>query len=205
LINKITLCTSSSKGVPVKEAFYPISSPFSKSTFEVVVPSSETAGSKMYSIMSKLSLGDEIAFKLGKNNMLHSGSDTPIHCLTMVASGAGIIPLIQLLRRIFTGSSFNIDRCELLWINSKKEDFILNGEVEKFELDHGDKFVCARVLDSAMESNEYELNQDIQESLPAYEDGRVALLSASSEPLTTKFADALERLQYPSSDVLLLT
>lgn len=201
---KIILCTSNSKGSPVKEALYPISSPFSKSTFEVVMPSTETDSSSIFNSLSKLSLGDEIAFKLGKNSLNYSGSETPIQSLTMIASGTGIVPLIQLLRRLFTNSNYNIDRCELLWINSKKEDFILNGEVEKFEADYEDKFVCARVLDGAMESNDYELNQNMQDSLPGYEGGRVALLSAP-EPLTTKFVEVLEQLQYPSSDVILLT
>ncbi len=113
--------------------------------------------------------------------------------------------MLQLLRRILKGDLFQIDSCELLWINSSKEDFIYNAEVEKLESEHGGKFSVARVLDVNVESENTMLNPRLIESLPLYESGRVSLI-AGDEILKNKFVTAFsERLGYSNDNIVTLS
>ena len=184
----------------MKSSFYPLSSQYSKSTFEIIVP---TGANPIHTLLSSLALGDEVAFKIGKNELVYRGDEVDIKSFTLVACGAGILPVVQFLRRILLNKEFHIEQCELLWINEKRDDFLFmcNNELEKLEAEHEKVFSCARVLDTTLISSSTDLNDRIQDALPTYEDSRVALI-AGPNIVNTKFSKALEAAGYPLADII---
>lgn len=152
-------------------------------------------------LLPSLTYGDEIAYKPGKNVLEYIGYENPIRFLTIIASGTGIVPILEFLKRILSNDEFHIERCELLWINDSKEDFIFNAEVEKLETENYDRFFCARVLDQDITAENSLLNDKVRSSLPLAEPGRVAIIAAPNI-VANKFKPALDSLIYTGENIM---
>jgi hypothetical protein len=212
----------------VKDNFYFLSSTYSRSTFEVVLPSSHSAHSltshrlanqlpialletlnaqenDMKSVLDSLNQGDTMSFKVDNvNSLQYNGGEQKIRNLTLVASGEGIIPILQLLRRLLLGDIFDIESCGLLWINPTSDSFLFNHQFEALEKDFGKKFTVARVLDQNINSEKSQLNSKIIDSFPEVENGRVVMISAN--PIVKeKFMKMLKNeLLYSEKDIGLI-
>ena len=177
---------------------------------EVIVPTNNSSGATedthavMRSLLSELQLGDEVAIKVDSSTALkYAGADDPIRSLTLIASGIGIVPVIQLLRKVYKEKGFQLDSCEVLWINSKKEDFIFAPELDKMENQFTDSLSIVRVLDVNVGSESTVLNPKLVESLPLYEPGRVSVIAANKE-ISNKFSNALiEKLNFSKNNIVI--
>jgi NAD(P)H-flavin reductase len=199
---KVILCTVDDSGRPIKEEFFPSLFPLDDKHFGVVSRIAKLSKVDNTSqLICTIANGDELAFRPGQNGVDNKSKQNPIRSLTIIAAGSGIIPILNLLKKTLGNSDFNIERCELLWINDSKEDFIFNNEVEKLEMGFGDRFLCARVLDVAIGAKDSILNQKVRESLPLAEEGRVAIVAAPSI-VTKKFKPALDSLAYSAEDII---
>lgn len=196
------MCTVDDSGRPIKEEFFPSLFPLDNKHFGVVSRIAKLSkGDNTSQLIFTIANGDELAFRPGQNEMDNKSKQNPIRSLTIIAAGSGIIPILNLLKKTLGNSDFNIERCELLWINDSKEDFIFNNEVERLEMEFGDRFLCARVLDVAIGAKDSILNQKVRESLPLAEEGRVAIVAAPSI-VTKKFIPALDSLAYSAEDII---
>jgi hypothetical protein len=108
-------------------------------TLEVLVsatnPSLRTFSSALSHINTQLKSKDEpqvLALRKGENTLDYKGSDA-IRSLSLVASGLGIIPIVQILRSVLMTEDVAVDNIDLLWINDNKDDFLLSNEVEILE------------------------------------------------------------------------
>jgi ferredoxin-NADP reductase len=158
---------------------------------------------KLSTLLPTLTFGDEVAVKTGSNIFEYRGPEASIRFLTIVASGLGIVPIIELLQRVLSGEEYDVERCELLWINDSKEDFVFNSEIERLENLHPDKFLCARVLDQAITLEDSVLNNKVRDALPLSESGRVAIIS-STPTVSTKIQKALDALTYQSENIMII-
>jgi ferredoxin-NADP reductase len=156
---------------------------------------------KLSQLLPSLTYGDEVAVKYGENVLNYKGSENPIKHLTIVASGVGIVPVLDIIKRILGDSDYEIEGCELLWINDSEEDFIFNKEVEKLEHLYPDQFSCARVLDHAVTDKDSILDARVENALPLSEPGRVALVAAP-HTVSQKFKPVLDALVYPPQNVI---
>lgn len=196
------MCSVDERGNPVKEEFYPTVFQMDRNHLGVVSRIFKRSNDdKLSTLLPSLAYGDEIAFKPGPNVLQYKGSENPIKFLTIVASGTGIIPILDILKRVLNDDEFEVDSCELLWINDSKEDFIFNNEIEKLENAHGDRFFCARVLDEDITTEESVLNDKVRDSLPLAEPGRVAIVAAPAT-VANKFKPALDSLIYQQQNVM---
>lgn len=186
----------------MKEEFFPSLFPVDNKHFGIVsrVGSIPNEGN-ISELLSTVTSGDELAYKPGQNELQYRGKQYPIRCLTIITAGIGIIPVLNILKKTLGNMDFNIERCELLWINDSKEEFIFNNEVEKLEKEFEDRFLCARVLDVAIGVKDSILNQKVRDSLPFAEPGRVAIVAAPSV-VAKKFKPALDSLAYSAEDII---
>jgi NAD(P)H-flavin reductase len=199
---KVILCSTDDSGKPMKEEFFPSLFPMDNKHFGIVsrIGSKPNKGN-ISELLSTVNSGDELAYKPGQNELQYRGKQYPIRCLTIIAAGIGIIPVLNILKKTLGNMDFNIERCELLWINDSKEEFIFNNEVEKLEKEFEDRFLCARVLDVAIGAKDSILNQKVRDSLPFAEPGRVAIVAAPSI-VAKKFKPALDSLAYSTEDII---
>ena len=52
--------------------------------------------------LEKAEVGDELAFKSGKYKLNYQGTDESINSLTIIGSGLGISPVLQIVRGMHT-------------------------------------------------------------------------------------------------------
>jgi NAD(P)H-flavin reductase len=161
----------------------------------------------MSTILSSLALDDEIAFKLDSHSFFkYKGEEDPIEHLTLIASDVGIVPVIQLLKRIFKDQLFNIENCDLLWINPTKESFILSHEMDKLEKEYGDKLRVAKIQDTHInDDNSTTIHYKLQDVIPHYQYGRISIVSSGNKNVLKKFDSVLSRsLNYSKENILLV-
>lgn len=199
---QIVLAAEDSRGIPLRESMFPCTTTLPKNQFGVVTRIfKRSKDDHLSALLPTLAFGDEVAFKVGENVYEYSGPEDPIRHLTVVASGLGIVPVLELLQRVLTGAEFEVSSCELLWINDSKEDFIFNTEIEKLELEYPEKFFVARVLDQDISYEDSVLNDKVQDALPLNEVARVAIIAAP-DTIADKFTSALEGLQYSQENIM---
>lgn len=141
-----------------------------------------------------------VAFRKGENVIDYRGNET-IRSLFIVASGLGIVPILQVLKTVFTSDDFAMDKCHMLWINDKKDDFILDEEVAYFEDSNPDNLEVLRVANPDIHIEDSPLNPDIKAVLGNYTTGSVAMI-AGSVSIAEKFIPSFEALQYPAENII---
>jgi ferredoxin-NADP reductase len=125
-----------------------------------------------------LSIGDEIGFKSGKNRLVYKGKEDPINGISIIVSGLGICAALQILRSILVDADTTVQDIELLWINEKKNEFILNKELEILEANYPDVLFVNRVIDNDIANMEVPMNESIRDAISPYEYGRIVIICA---------------------------
>lgn len=201
--HQVVLCSTDSYGNPIKEDFYPSTLNIGENHFGVLTRIfKRSKDDRLSLLLPTLTHGDEAAYKVGSNIFDYRGPENPIRFMTIVASGVGIVPILELLQRVLTRTDeFNVESVELLWINDSKEDFVFNHAVEHLEAEHPERFFCARVLDQDIGAEDSVLNDKVRDSLPLAETGRVAIVAAPST-IAAKFRSALDSLIYRSDNIM---
>lgn len=133
--------------------------------------------------------------------MAYRGTEE-IRSLQLVCGGLGVVPLLSLLQRVFNPNpDLEIERCNLLWINDSKDDFLMLDEVSQLEQRAQDRFSCVRIMDADILVEERALNPNVRDEMAVYAPGSVAIVAAPPA-IANKFLAALEELQYPPANVV---
>lgn len=85
---------------------------------------------------------------LGKYKLNYQGSDEAITSMTIIGSGLGIAPVLQIVRGILSDPDTTVNDIEFLWMNEDKLDFIFQEEIESLELKHIEKFFTTKLLEN---------------------------------------------------------
>lgn len=195
------MCLVDSRDRVLKESYFPVSSIGTRGFFDILVKRGGNEASTFVRSLETLALGDELAFKGGKYRLNYLGQDDPISSMTVVTSGLGIAPTLQMLRGILADRESTVEDIELLWLNENKDDFVCENDVESLELRHIEKLVVTRVIENDIYGRDLLKNEQIQETVSPYEEGRVAIICAPdyiASALRTLFQD----LGYPTENIL---
>lgn len=193
---EIILCAPDQSGKVLKASLFPTT--VSKGYFEIVYRNDDDEFSL---VLDSLIETDEIGFKAGKFQLVYRGPEDPIKSITMVTSGLGITPTVQLLKTVLSDSSTNIEDLEMLWINERKDDFILNQEVENLELKYIDNLFVTRVVDKDIVNSETKINEKVQGAVTPFEEGRIAVFFGTKD-IEDKCLDLLERMGYARNTIV---
>lgn len=193
---QIVLCAPDQNGNVLKSSFFPTT--VSKGYYEIVYRSDDA---EFASILDSLVEGDEMGFKAGKVQLVYRGAEDPIKSITMVTTGMGITPTMQLLKTILSDASTNIEDLEVLWINERKSDFILNDEVEAMELKFIDNLFVTRVVDSDILNRESKINDKVQGAITPFEEGRIAIFLGTKD-VESKSLNLLETMGYTRGSIV---
>lgn len=179
-------------------------------------------GSKKDSpLLSQLEADDQVAFKKGKvvlryvesgqqeSDVTSSSDDNnssprppaPVEVvvdgLSIICSGGqGVAATLQLLDRVLTDADSAVESIDVLWINERKEDFVLNELMEALEDLYPDRLFVARVVDRQLFDNDAIVNDKLTQAMVPFRRGRMAMVVAS-EAAQPKSLDMLESLGYP--------
>lgn len=201
---QLSMCSIDARDRVLKESFFPVSSSNARGYFDVLVRRGASESTAFTKTLETLALGDELAFKGGRYRLNYLGQDDPISSMTVVASGLGVSPTLQILRGILSDRDSTVDDIELLWLNENSEDFVCESEVESLELRHIEKLVVTRVIEGDIYGRDLLKNEQVQDSVSPYEEGRVAIICTPdyiASTLRTLFQD----LGYPAENILTIT
>lgn len=208
----MTLCSTDAKDRILKESFSPISLPSARGFFEILVKRPTVSGAavgsygKFVRLLDTLEEGDELAFKGGSYKLNYAGDDDPIKYITVISTGLGISPAIQMLQGILTDKESTVEDLELLWANTDKKDFVCEKYVEKLETKYKEKLFVSKVLQENLFDRELDFarSDEVLGGLSAYESNRIAVI-CGTEAMISKFRHFLSSVGYPPETILSIT
>jgi NAD(P)H-flavin reductase len=129
---EIMLCTVDAEDSVLKEGYICVSPRKARGYFDVVVKRTTEEGTKNKFVraLDLLAIGDEVAYKAGRQRLVYQGDDQEIEALTIVASGAGIAIALHLAQELLPIKDSTVREIEILWLNEKGDDFVLADEME---------------------------------------------------------------------------
>lgn len=182
-LSQLQICSVDAKGRPLKGDFFLASPPASEGFFEIVCPSNGalTTGASITLELQFMDIGNELAVKAGRKRLVFpvAAVEAEISALSVLASGMGILPTLQLLREVLAEpQSSSVQEVEVVWINDAKKDFILNDEIAALERQHGGRLHVTRVVDRQAGNADTLLNDQLGSAVAPYRPGRVAVVMA---------------------------
>ena len=173
---ELMMCAVDEKDRVYKESFFPVSDPSIKGYFDIIVKNDKDPIDNFANAINNLELGDELAFKAGKYRLNYAGADERIDSLALVASGSGIEPVLGVLRGILRDRDSTVEDIELLWLNEKKTDYVLNDDVQALEYRHVEKLFVSRVIQRDLYGANILKSREVADSVSPYEEGRLAII-----------------------------
>lgn len=200
------MCSTDTKGRVLKENFFPITASAVQGYFEVLVKRNTGGGAydKFVRSLDSLAEGDEIAFKGGAYRLNYEGADDPIKYVTVVSTGVGIAPSLQILNGILSDKESTVEDTELLWMNSDSKDFVCDKDVVALEKKYEKKLFVTRVNENKLFEQDFTQKDAILGALSAYEAGRIAVVCGTDD-VVLKVKDLLLNVGYPSYSVVTIS
>eukprot|EP00752_Nemacystus_decipiens_P008527 g7616.t1 len=210
---ELTLCGLDSNNQVVHGNYMPLTPRKQRGYFDIVMKRDKgeiddglksTRSAREFShFLDHLPLGDEIAVKPGREGLVYGGPDQPITDLVLIATGVGVVPMIQMVNELLPSSSSSVASASVIWLNEKTEDFALYGELEKaFFLNHR-KLDVSCIVERDLFGNHLEANPNVCEATPGFKVGTLAAV-AGPEFFTRKVTDYLMRRGYPEESIIKL-
>jgi NAD(P)H-flavin reductase len=186
-----------------KEPFFAVSSPSSQGYFDIIVRRDRDTNSadKFTKALDTLALGDEIAFKVGRNRLNYIGIDDVIEHISIVASGMGIVPAIQILRGILPAFDSTVETVDLLWINEDKIDFFCNREIEKLEYRYFERFSVTRILETDLYGRDLSKVSEVTKQFSKFESGKIGII-CGPDYVINKMRSLFYDMEYPTVNIL---
>lgn len=212
---QLLLCTVDAKGRTLKEGFFLASPPEALGYFDIVCKSGRQVPNDLSGLplaLQFLQEGEELAVKCGaKRLVLPRGDATSIAALSVLTSGMGILPTLQLLREVLSDARSSVQLVEVVWINDSKRDFILNAELEALELLHGHgeggsgRLQVTRVVDREAGNANTLFSEQLRGAVSTFEAGTVAVVLAEDEAVALKASQLFSSLGYPDECIASLS
>ena len=196
---QLVLCLPDDNGNVTKEQFMPVD--IKMGSYSVIYRYDESDPFSL--LLHDLKEDEELGFKGGKTKFDYKGKENPILGLTIVTAGLGISLTMQLLEFVLADPNTLIDDIEVLWMNERKVDFILNDEVEKWEYDYIDNLYVTRVVDKDILNEKSKINSKVMGAITPYGKGRVAIFFGTDR-VQEKSIDLLESLGYSGNNIVII-
>jgi cytochrome-b5 reductase len=168
----------------------------------------------MTSIIQELKPGDQLSFRgpIGSYDMTKNTKTN----IGMIAGGAGITPMLQIIRGVVKDKTSNT-KITLLFGNQTEQDIILKDELDKIAQEHPDRFKVVYALDKAPKDwdgvSGYITKEVVQAHMPGPDDKDAVIMVCGPPPMLKsiagdkpflgqgKFSGVLKELGYSKNDV----
>jgi len=199
---ELQMCVVDSYDNVLKEPFFPVSKPTARGYFDVVTRrGGDASGDRFAEALSQMGVGDELAYKGGRYRLNYLGNNYPIEGMSIIASGFGAAPALQIVRDVFTEDSTTIDNVEMLWVNEKKSDFVCDADLEDLEYRYVERFTMSRIIQEDLYGRGLTKRYDVKNSLSPYTKGNLGVICAP-EYVISKARNLLVDLGYPLADIV---
>jgi len=174
----------------------------------VVVPYDKVAdegNSKFMEVLrNELEPGDEVAIKPGKSHLLYQGKHVPVTDMVYLASGLGIIPILDQIKAITPRGSSSVKVSSVTWFNNNRDDFDLAmDDLEAEYMKNPTKLAVSCIMDDVVK-NPLEGNKEVEEAIPYFNAGTMAVVCGTPKVFAEKARGYLMRRGYPENCICVL-
>lgn len=199
---ELVMCAVDSSDRVHKEMFFPVSSPNARGYFDVIMRRmGDSLRDKFVRTLDTMALGDELAFKAGRYRLNYQGEDDPIRYSSMVVSGLGITPAMQMLRGVLPGKDSTVEEVDLVWVNEDRADFLCSTEVDGLQYGYIEKMQVTRVIQTDLFGKDVTENDVVRDAVSNYRPGAIAVV-CGPDYFVTKVRAFFQQLKYPAENIL---
>eukprot|EP00804_Cyclotella_cryptica_P019588 CCRYP_014346-RA/>CCRYP_014346-RA protein AED:0.10 eAED:0.10 QI:378/1/1/1/1/1/3/200/449 len=210
---QLDFCCLSLDDDVVTGSFYPYEmNDGERGVVRVVVPNRDAKGnaalvglgsSKFIEVLHDLRPGEEVAIRPGKPTLTYRGEHVPVTDMVYIASGLGIVPIVDQVKAITPKGSSSVKVISVVWINDERSDFDLAmEELENEYTKYSTKLAVSCILDDVIK-NPMEENAEVEEAVPYFNAGTMAVISGPKR-FSEKVKAYLMRKGYPENCVCVL-
>ena len=154
-------------------------------------------------LRNELRPGDEVAIKPGKSHLTYGGKHVPVTDMVYLASGLGIVPILDQIKAITPRGSSSVKGASVTWFNNNRDDFDLAmDELEAEYMKHPSKLAVSCIMDDVVK-NPFEGNKEVEEAVPFFNAGTMAVVSGTKR-FAEKARGYLMRKGYPENCICVL-
>eukprot|EP00545_Synedropsis_sp_CCMP1620_P007339 CAMPEP_0119022186 /NCGR_PEP_ID=MMETSP1176-20130426/27454_1 /TAXON_ID=265551 /ORGANISM="Synedropsis recta cf, Strain CCMP1620" /LENGTH=419 /DNA_ID=CAMNT_0006976949 /DNA_START=149 /DNA_END=1408 /DNA_ORIENTATION=+ len=151
-------------------------------------------------LKNDLKVGDEIAVKPGDRKLEYRGQHFPVTDMVYIASGVGIVPILEQVRAVLPNGSSSVKSVTVVWIDENADDFdVISDHLEREYYKYTTKLAVSCVVDN-MRVNTLADNYSIVNAIPEFIPGTMAVLSGA-RPVQRKAANYLVSRGYPQDSI----
>lgn len=212
----ITMCCLDYDNNVAKGDFFPLSksktggfsiiTPNHNSTETIALAGEEEAANFVRILKHDLRVGDEVALKPGPKRLKYRGVHLPVTDMVYVASGVGIVPILDQVQAILPDGSSSVTTVTILWINENSSDFdVILDTLEKAYAKYSAKLaVSCVVLESVESKDSFATNPEVHGIVPRFKPGTMAVLSGSRGAMKCAHDYLEKELGYPTDTICVL-
>lgn len=150
-----------------------------------------------------LKVGDEVALQPGPKKLNYTGQYMPVTDMVYVACGTGIVPILDLVRAVLPSGTSSVRNVNVVWVNDDAADFDeIASQLEREYYKYSTKLAVTCVVDN-LQQNTLADNQEIDNAIPSFIAGTMAVLSGPKE-VSRKAAAYLIKRGYPQHCICIL-
>ncbi|CAM9490177.1 unnamed protein product, partial [Chrysoparadoxa australica] len=203
---EVTLCSLNRQNQVMNGSFYPLSPRDSAGHFEIVTgrEHQDEGGEGFADLLGLLAIGDEVAVRPGMQRLVYQGPYTPITDVLMVASGLGIVPMLQMVRELLPSRESSVDTASVVWLNEHAEDFALYDLLETAFYKFHRKLDVSCIIERDLFGHQLASNEKVREAIPEFKIGALAVVSGPDDYFKAKVEAYLERHGWPREVIVTL-
>jgi ferredoxin-NADP reductase len=143
-----------------------------------------------------LKVGDEVAVRPGERKLEYRGKHFPVTDMVYIASGVGIVPILEQVRAVLPNGSSSVKSVSVVWVDETSEEFdVIADQLEREYFKHRTKLAVSCVVDN-LNVNTLADNMEIVNAIPDFTAGTMAVLSGP-RPMIKKAIRYLASRGYP--------
>lgn len=211
---QISLCCLDSSNSVAKGEFYLYNGAASKlGTFSILAPNrtpeentiemGKDAANFVRVLKQDLNVGDEVALKPGPHKLKYHGQYLPVTDMVYIASGNGIVPIVDQIKAILPSGSSSVRSVTVVWVNEETDDFDVTAEVlEQEYFKHSTKLAVSCVVDN-LRTTRFGDNSEVDEAVPPFQPGFMVVVSGSQD-VSVGVKQYLKQKGYPDDCICVL-
>lgn len=211
---QVQLCCLDDEGNVAKGNFFTYSPRSTMGMFSIVAPNKSPSENKFAVgkdranfarvLKDDMKVGDEVALKPGSRKLEYRGQYLPVTDMVYVASGPGVVPVIEQAKAVLPSGTSSVKGVSVIWINDDVKDFDLAvSQLESEYFKYSSKLAVSCIVDD-IRKNAMEENPEIEEAIPNFYPGTMAVVSGPRE-FTEKAREYLVEREYPEDCICVLS
>ncbi|CAM9108371.1 unnamed protein product [Phaeothamnion confervicola] len=209
LAQEVTLCGLDQGDRVVAGSFCPLSPRSAMGYLEILVKKDPEVNSpeqqlvRLLDVLAIGATGDELAVRPGRQGLSYRGPYSPITDVVMVASGPGIVPMLQLVTELLPSRESSVNAAAVVWLNERADDFVLYSELENNFYKYHRKLDVSCIIERDLFGHQLAANPRVRDAVPEFKIGTLAVV-AGPDYFVRKVQDYLSRQGYPEEVIIAL-